>query len=136
MPVFEFSFPYSSAMKNEILKNQTLAPCLFSVYNAAMTETVTKEKLVNDVKEVISDAEALIHAAGDDLRGKASEARDKLSVKLAAARERLKHLEGVVREKAIEGAKQTDRVIREHPYESIGVAFGVGLLLGILINRR
>ncbi|MDR2462466.1 MAG: DUF883 family protein [Verrucomicrobiales bacterium] len=101
-----------------------------------MTEAVTKEKLVSDVKEVISDAEALIHAAGDDLRGKAGEAREKLAIKLAAARERLRQIEGVAREKVIEGAKHTDRVIREHPYESIGVAFGVGLLIGILINRK
>jgi len=32
--------------------------------------------------------------------------------------------------------KATDRVVREHPYQSIGVAFGVGLLIGVLINRR
>jgi ElaB/YqjD/DUF883 family membrane-anchored ribosome-binding protein len=101
-----------------------------------MNEAVTKEKLVEDVKDVISDAEELIKATANDLGGKAGEARDKLSDKLLAARERLKQIEGVVREKAIEGAKQTDRVIREHPYESIGIAFGVGLLIGIFINRK
>jgi ElaB/YqjD/DUF883 family membrane-anchored ribosome-binding protein len=101
-----------------------------------MNEAVAKEKLVEDVKDVISNAEAFIHATGDDLSGAAGEARSKLSEKVQAARARLKQIEGVVREKAIEGAKQTDRVIREHPYESIGVAFGIGLILGILINRK
>jgi ElaB/YqjD/DUF883 family membrane-anchored ribosome-binding protein len=36
----------------------------------------------------------------------------------------------------VQAAKATDRVIREHPYESIGAAFGVGLLLGLLVTRR
>ena len=33
-------------------------------------------------------------------------------------------------------ARATDRAIREHPYESIGIAFGVGVLIGVLINRK
>jgi len=39
-------------------------------------------------------------------------------------------------EKTKEAAKATDRTIREHPYESIGIAFGVGLLIGVLVARR
>jgi ElaB/YqjD/DUF883 family membrane-anchored ribosome-binding protein len=27
-------------------------------------------------------------------------------------------------------------VIRDHPYESIGVAFGLGLLIGVLVARK
>jgi ElaB/YqjD/DUF883 family membrane-anchored ribosome-binding protein len=102
-----------------------------------MSETVvTKDKLVEDVKEVIADAEALVRATADDLSVKAKDARAKLSVKLDRAKAQLRDLEAVVKEKAIEGAKETDRVIRDHPYESIGVAFGIGLLIGILINRK
>ena len=41
-----------------------------------------------------------------------------------------------IQEKTTAGARATDRCIREHPYESLGVAFGVGLLIGVLINRR
>jgi ElaB/YqjD/DUF883 family membrane-anchored ribosome-binding protein len=41
-----------------------------------------------------------------------------------------------VEERAMEGARATDRVIREHPYQSIGVAFGIGLLIGVLVTRR
>ena len=39
-------------------------------------------------------------------------------------------------EKAIERAKAADRVVRDHPYQTIGLAFGLGLLLGILARRR
>ena len=34
------------------------------------------------------------------------------------------------------GAKATDKVIREHPYQSIGVAFGIGVLIGVLVTRK
>lgn len=39
-------------------------------------------------------------------------------------------------ETAVERAKAADKVIRTHPYQTIGVAFGVGLLIGFLARRR
>ena len=39
-------------------------------------------------------------------------------------------------EKALERAKAADKVIREHPYQTIGLAFGLGLLIGVLARRR
>lgn len=39
-------------------------------------------------------------------------------------------------EKAVERAKAADRVIRDHPYQTIGLVFGLGLLLGVLAGRR
>ena len=41
-----------------------------------------------------------------------------------------------LQEQTVAGAKATDRAIREHPYQSIGIAFGVGLLIGVLVNRK
>jgi len=34
------------------------------------------------------------------------------------------------------GAERTDRTIRAHPYESLAVALGVGLLFGVVLARR
>jgi len=39
-------------------------------------------------------------------------------------------------EKAVERAKAADKVIRQHPYQTVGVAFGLGLLIGILARRK
>ena len=39
-------------------------------------------------------------------------------------------------EKAVEQAKAADRLIRDHPYQTIGLAFGLGLLIGVLARRR
>lgn len=101
-----------------------------------MQKEALKEKLVVDVKEVISDAEALLKLTAEDLSEKAKEARAKLSARLDQAKTQLSETQGVVREKAVAGAKETDRIIRSHPYESLGIAFGVGILLGVILNRR
>ena len=100
------------------------------------SEEVTMDRLMDDFKVVVSDAENLIMATAGDLGGKlgdkAKKARQRLSASLESAKASCKDLEG----KAVAGAEATDKVIREHPYESVGVAFGVGLLLGLLITRR
>lgn len=89
-------------------------------------------KLVKDFKTVVHDAENLVKATAGDLGEKAREARGRLTASLESARESCRHLE----ERAVASAKATDKVIREHPYQSIGVAFGVGLLIGVLVTRK
>src|SRR5512136_1394885 len=93
---------------------------------------VSKEKIKNDLKVLVHDAEDLMRVTASDLGEKAREARAKLSATLESAKATCKRLE----EKTIATAKATDRVIREHPYQSIGIAFGLGLLIGVLVNRK
>jgi ElaB/YqjD/DUF883 family membrane-anchored ribosome-binding protein len=72
-------------------------------------------------------------AATADVAGeKVGEARKRL----AAALDRAREIAARVRDKAVEGAKATDEAVREHPYQAIGIALGVGALLGFLIARR
>ena len=63
---------------------------------------------------------------------KAHEIRERLTETLDAAKRTYRRL----REKSVENAKAADQTIREHPYQSIGVAFGVGLLIGVLVTRK
>ena len=70
---------------------------------------------------------------------KASVAGDKVNAarkRLAAALERGKEICDRARAKVVEGAQATDQVVREHPYQAIGIAFGVGALIGYLATRR
>jgi ElaB/YqjD/DUF883 family membrane-anchored ribosome-binding protein len=72
-------------------------------------------------------------AATADVAGeKVSEARKRL----AAALESGKKIFGRVKDKAVEGAKATDEAVREHPYQALAVAFGVGAIVGYLVARR
>jgi ElaB/YqjD/DUF883 family membrane-anchored ribosome-binding protein len=63
---------------------------------------------------------------------KAHDLRERLARKLDAARATCRRFE----EKTKEGAKATDKVIREHPYHSLGVALGVGIVIGLLLKRK
>jgi ElaB/YqjD/DUF883 family membrane-anchored ribosome-binding protein len=86
----------------------------------------------NDMGTLAEDAHALMAATADVAGEKVSEARKRL----AAALERGKEICGRVREKAVAGAKATDEAVHEHPYQAIGIALGVGALVGYLIGRR
>jgi len=78
------------------------------------------------------DARALMAATADVAGEKAGEARKRL----AAALENAKEVAGRIRDRAVEGAKAADEAVHEHPYQAIGIAVGVGALLGYLIARR
>jgi ElaB/YqjD/DUF883 family membrane-anchored ribosome-binding protein len=86
----------------------------------------------NDMGTLAEDACALMAATADVAGEKVGEARKRL----AAALERGKEIYSRVREKAVEGVEATDEVVHEHPYQAIGIAFGVGALIGYLVARR
>jgi ElaB/YqjD/DUF883 family membrane-anchored ribosome-binding protein len=86
----------------------------------------------NDMRQLAEDAQALMSATADVAGEKVGEARKRL----AAALERGREVYGRVREKAIEGAKAADEAVHEHPYQAIGIALGVGAILGYLTARR
>ncbi len=90
------------------------------------------EKVKEDLRTLVHDAEDLLKATAGDMSEKAKEARSRLNAALDRAKETCRRLE----EKTVAAAKATDKVIREHPYESIGVAFAAGLLIGVLVARR
>jgi ElaB/YqjD/DUF883 family membrane-anchored ribosome-binding protein len=56
--------------------------------------------------------------------------RRRLAAALESAKETCQRLE----ERTVAAAKATDQTIRAHPYESIGIAFGLGLLVGVLVG--
>jgi ElaB/YqjD/DUF883 family membrane-anchored ribosome-binding protein len=90
------------------------------------------DKLVADLKRVVRDSEELLQATAGAVGDKAGDLRKRLTEALESAKRTCHHLE----DRALEGARAADRTIREHPYQSIGVAFGVGLLIGVLVTRR
>ena len=97
-----------------------------------MTTTEANERLVKDLKAVVSDAEALLMATAGQAGEKLTEIRGRLEEALESAKATYDSLE----DKACDTVKATDRCIRDHPYETIGVAFGVGLLLGFLFRGK
>ena len=86
----------------------------------------------NDMGTLAEDARALMAATADVAGDKVAEARRRL----AAALDSGKQVLGRVREKAAEGAKVADQLVRENPYQTLVIAFGVGAVIGFLLGRR
>ncbi len=95
-----------------------------------------RERVIADLKMLMRDSEDLLKATAGDVSEKAKEAR----TRIAAALERAKSTCGEMQEQTAASAKaaarRADTTIRQHPYESLGLAFGVGLLIGVLVTRK
>ena len=63
-----------------------------------------------------------------------NEKRD-LRAKLEAATEKAKEVCQRLQDETVAAARATDKAVREHPYQAIGVAFGLGVLIGVLVSR-
>jgi ElaB/YqjD/DUF883 family membrane-anchored ribosome-binding protein len=92
----------------------------------------SREKLAADLKRVVRDSEELLQSSAGLVGEKAHALREILARRLESAKTTYRRLEA----RAKEGAKATDRVIRDNPYQTIGVAFGLGLLLGLVVRRK
>ncbi len=88
----------------------------------------TREKLIEDLLVLVTDAEELVKATGGQLAGKSKD-------ELSAALQRVKAGCRALQSKASVGARQADQLVREHPYQTMGIALGLGLLIGVLVNR-
>lgn len=100
------------------------------------TSEVSKEQLIQDFKAVVADAEALLSATAGHGGEAISSMRQKVEASLAAAKAKMSDAEHALVERTKAAAKATDEYVHVHPWQAIGVAAGVGLLVGLLIGRR
>jgi ElaB/YqjD/DUF883 family membrane-anchored ribosome-binding protein len=101
-----------------------------------METAVTKDKLVQDLKNVIGDAEELLRATASQAGEKAAAAREKIQDSLHRAKVKLAEAEEVVLDQTKQAARATDEYVHEHPWRAVGIGAGVGLIIGLLIGRR
>lgn len=101
-----------------------------------MSQAITKEKLVDDVKVVLHDADVLLRETAGQIGDKAKDARERLERGVRLAKERLADIQQQSVEQAKVAAKATDEFVHDHPWQSVGIAFAVGALVGLVISRR
>lgn len=89
----------------------------------------SKEKLIRDLNILLRDVEELIRVAGRDLSERSRH-------QLLAALERFKATCACLEQEAASAARAAEKLIRDNPYSSVGLAFALGLLLGVLTGRR
>jgi ElaB/YqjD/DUF883 family membrane-anchored ribosome-binding protein len=93
----------------------------------------TPSELLVELKSLVAEAETMM---ADSLSEHTAEAIGNLRERFSAAQERFSEVYDNTKKKVVAGAKYTDATIRENPYQSMAVALGVGVLLGLLIGRR
>ncbi len=97
---------------------------------------VTKEQLIRDFKVVVADAEALLKATSGQTGEAMAEVRSRVSESLAAAKEKFSDAEAALVARTRAAAKATDEYVHVHPWQAIGIAASVGVVVGLLIGRR
>jgi len=90
------------------------------------------DRVVDDLKALGQDADELVRATAGDARETVCEARARLGRAIDAARRSCDRAQKRVKA----GVKKADEVVHKHPYETIGAAFGAGLVLGALAVWR
>ena len=96
----------------------------------------SQEKLVSNIKGVISDAEEVLSATAGQAGEKIADLRARAQIRLSDAKERLADAEAVLVAKTRAAAQATDDYVHESPWTAIGIAAGVGVLVGLLAGRR
>jgi len=103
---------------------------------AELGNEASKEKLVQDFKLVIADAEELLKATAAQAGEKVAAARERIQDRIHSAKIKVAEAEEALMLRTREAARVTDEFVRDKPWYAVGIAAGVGLIVGMLIGRR
>jgi ElaB/YqjD/DUF883 family membrane-anchored ribosome-binding protein len=94
------------------------------------------DRLMSDLKLVIADAEALLKSTGGDVGEAMADARGRIEARLAEAKAHLLQLQQSATQQAKAAGRAADDYVHHHPWQAVGIAAGIGLVVGLLIGRR
>jgi ElaB/YqjD/DUF883 family membrane-anchored ribosome-binding protein len=103
---------------------------------AAVSKLDPKEKLIEDFKVVVSDAEELLKLTANQAGDKLNVVRGRVEESLQTAKAQLTEVEAMMLERTREAVQATDDYIKANPWRSVGIAAGVGMIFGMIIARR
>lgn len=96
----------------------------------------SRDKLVDDFAAVLGEAEEMLKRAANETGDKARDLREQVETKLLRAKLSLQEIEGQALDRAKAAARATDDYVHDNPWQAIGVAAAVGVVVGLLMNRR
>jgi ElaB/YqjD/DUF883 family membrane-anchored ribosome-binding protein len=99
-------------------------------------ETTSKDRLVGDLRNLVADAEELLKATASQAGDKIGVARQKIEQSLIEGKKALADAEKTLVAKSKECAEIADDYVRENPWSAVGIAGGIGLVLGLLIRGK
>lgn len=101
-----------------------------------MSDTPSNEQLSTDVQKAIRSAEDMFHQAASAGGEKATELRERAMEQLRVLREKLHDAQDTVVAKSRAAARATDDFVHDNPWKSIATAGAIGVVVGLLLNRR
>lgn len=102
----------------------------------SQSSAASRDKLMSDLRVVITDAEELLKLTAGQAGDKVAELRTRMQERMAQAKDELGQLQSAAVDQAREAAKATDHFVHDRPWTAVGVAAGIGLIAGLLIGRR
>jgi ElaB/YqjD/DUF883 family membrane-anchored ribosome-binding protein len=99
-------------------------------------QQVTTDKLVQDLRVVVGDAEDLLKATASQTGERVQQLRARTEESLRGAREHLQQAGESVSAQAKEAAREMNQQVHQHPWTAVGIAAGLGLVVGILLGRK
>lgn len=99
-------------------------------------DEVTKEQLIADFKTVVADAEALLKATANEGGEELAAVRAKAEESIMAVKAKMAEEQAALLVKTKEAAMATDVYVHDHPWTAVGVAAGVGMVVGLLGSRH
>ena len=94
------------------------------------------DAMLSDLQAALQDTEAALKDLADEGSAISQTVRDRINEHLQSVKTKLLETEALVSEKAKVAARATDEYVHENPWQSIGIAAGVGFLVGLLVSRR
>jgi ElaB/YqjD/DUF883 family membrane-anchored ribosome-binding protein len=96
----------------------------------------TPEQLIKNIQQLMEEVETAISKSSDGATSGITDKIGELQDRFNGAKTKVAGYYKVARQKVVDGASAADDTIRSHPYESLAVALGVGVLLGAVLRRR
>ncbi|HZR69403.1 MAG TPA: DUF883 family protein [Burkholderiales bacterium] len=100
------------------------------------TNDIANDKLATDLRRIIVDAEELLRATANQAGEKVAAARARVQDSLDSAKLKLELLGEEAADQARAAVRATDDYVHDHPWQSVGIAAMVGLVLGMMISRK
>jgi ElaB/YqjD/DUF883 family membrane-anchored ribosome-binding protein len=95
-----------------------------------------QHKLSEELRNVVHDTEEMLRHKVQDAGDGYKNAREKLERSVKQARRELESFEDAIIDRTKKAAQATDHYVHDHPWQSIGVGAGIGLLIGFLVARK
>ena len=95
-----------------------------------------EDKLVDDIKSVLTDAEEMLRKARTSSADGYSAIRAELEDRLASSISRLQDVQAQMKSRARQAARVTDEYVHDNPWKSMSYVAIAGLVLGLILTRR